>query len=74
MSSLDLIDKADYPTSFDSLVDFQKAIMDAVAHDDQGLLDYLFQDFRVCEHGVFFVGTTQHNCRKHNQHWAQRRI
>jgi len=56
-SSFDVIDKADYPTSFKTLAEFNAAFMDAVARHDQALMDYLADNFAVSQDGVFFIGS-----------------
>ena len=70
-SSFDLEAKADYPTSFTSLGNFQKAIMDAIARHDERLLDYFLENFAVGNNGVTYIGLGHGG--ECNQHWAQRR-
>ena len=65
--SLDLETKLDNPAATQSLVDFKKTVMDAVARHDEALFDHLSQDFKVCDHGAFLIGA-KHICELSHNH------
>lgn len=52
--TLDLNPKLDYPTAFESLHDFYRAVVDSISTENQALTNYLLERFRVSDHGVFF--------------------
>jgi len=66
MSSFDFIGKPNQPTLRRSSFTAFKAMLDkAIADKNQGLFEYLEENFAVCNHCVSFIGfgSLLHNCR-----------